>query len=39
MVALCAQSCGPVRDALEKAGAKTISLKLAAGGGRVERVP
>jgi len=39
MVALCAESCGPVRDALEKAGAKTISLKLAAGGGQVELVP
>ncbi len=39
MVALCAETCQPVRESLEKAGAKTIALKLAAGGGQVELVP
>ena len=39
MVALCAESCEPVRESLEKAGAETIALKLAAGGGQVERLP
>ncbi len=39
MVALCAESCGPVRESIEKTGAKTISLKLPAGGGQVERIP
>ena len=38
MVALCAESCDPVRDAIEKAGARTLCLKMAAGGGQVELV-
>ena len=38
MVALCGESCQPVQDFLEKAGARTIALKLARGGGQVERI-
>jgi len=34
-----ARCVGPGREALEKAGAKAVSLKLAAGGGGVERGP
>ena len=38
MVALCAESCDPVRESLEKVAARTISLKLPAGTHEVERI-
>ena len=38
MVALCAESCDPVRESLEKIATRTISLKLPAGTHEVERI-
>jgi len=38
MLALCAESCHPVKESIEKTGARTIALKLPAGGGEVELV-
>ena len=36
MLALCAESCRTVQESIEKTGARTIALKLPAGGGQVE---